>query len=148
MPNVVTSHIFLNHIDKVWDILRSFNGHEHWHPNVANSQIEKGEPVDKIGCIRNFRLKSGEQIKEQLLTLSDSETMFRYSIIEAPFPLFNYIAELRLIPVTGANHCFIQWKARFQTPSERNEELTELVKNQVQRAGIQALEKEIFANVN
>ena len=148
MPNVVTSHIFRNHIDEVWNILRSFNGHDYWHPSVSQSEIEKGEPEDKIGCIRSFRLASGEELKEQLVTLSDSETMFRYSIIEAPIPLFNYIAELRLIPVTVQNHCFIQWKAKFQTPSERTDELMELVKNQVQRAGIQALEKEIIANAS
>ena len=92
--------------------------------------------------------RSGEELKEQLVTLSDSETMFRYSIIDAPIPLFNYVAELRLIPVTVQNHCFIQWKAKFQTPSERTDELMELVKNQVQRAGIQALEKEIIANAS
>ncbi|MAC72148.1 MAG: MxaD family protein [Marinovum sp.] len=148
MPSVITTHIIPAHIDKVWALVRRFNGHKNWHPAVSISQIEKGSAEDQIGCIRSFKLSSGEELREKLLTLSDAETMFRYSLIETPIPLFNYIAELRLIPVTVQNHCFVHWSARFQTPKDKAEELVKLVRDGVQRAGIQAIEKEIVAHVD
>jgi hypothetical protein len=144
----MTSKVIPAPIDTVWNMVRRFNGHDHWHPVVAKSQIEKGTAEDQIGCVRNFKLSSGEELREKLLTLSDAETMFRYSLIETPIPLFNYIAELRLIPVTVQNHCFVHWSARFQTPEDKAEELVKLVRDGVQRAGIQAIEKEIVAHVD
>ena len=45
-----------------------------WHPVVAESAIENDEPSDQVGCVRNFRLKDGNHIREQLLALSDSDT--------------------------------------------------------------------------
>ena len=117
-------------------------------PPYSISQIEKGSAEDQIGCIRSFKFSSGDELREKLLTLSDAETMFRYSLIETPIPLFNYIAELRLIPVTVQNHCFVHWSARFQTPEDKAEELVKLVRDGVQRAVIQAIEKEIVAHVD
>ena len=58
-------------IDRVWAVLRDFNSHSAWHPAVGESQIENGEPADQVGCIRNFTLKDGNHIREQLLALSD-----------------------------------------------------------------------------
>ena len=42
-----------------------------WTPFVAESRIEGGMAPDTVGCVRNFRLKDGGVIREQLLTLSD-----------------------------------------------------------------------------
>ncbi len=53
-------------IDAVWGMLRDFNGHERWHPAVAESRIEEGRRPDEIGCVRRFRLTSGGELREQL----------------------------------------------------------------------------------
>jgi hypothetical protein len=148
MPSVMTSRVIPAPIDTGWNMVRRFNGHDHWHPIVANSQIEKGTAEDQIGCVRNFKLSSGEELREKLLTLSDAETMFRYCLIETPIPLYNYVAELRLIPATLQNHCFIHWSARFQTPKDQTKALINLVQNSIQRAGIQAIEKKVTAHVD
>jgi uncharacterized protein YndB with AHSA1/START domain len=46
-------------VDEVWAILRDFNGHERWHPAVAESRIEDGRAADEAGCVRRFRLTEG-----------------------------------------------------------------------------------------
>ena len=60
-------------IERVWAVLRDFNSHSAWHPAVGPSAIERGEPADQVGCVRNFTLKDGNQIREQLLALSDRD---------------------------------------------------------------------------
>ena len=71
-------------VEDVWAVLRDFNGHEHWHPAVASSAIEDGAEGDQVGAVRDFQLKDGGRIREQLLALSDVETSFAYCILEAP----------------------------------------------------------------
>jgi Polyketide cyclase / dehydrase and lipid transport len=71
MIKVYTSTVIQGSAESVWAIVRDFNGLPKWTPFVVDSRIEGGLPSDKIGCIRNFRLKDGGIIREQLLSLSD-----------------------------------------------------------------------------
>ena len=90
--NVFISSVIDAPIDDVWDKIRDFNALPTWHPRIADSHIENGEPGDKVGCIRNFHLKDGGNIREQLLTLSDADYQCTYSILISPMPLENYQA--------------------------------------------------------
>ena len=103
---VVKSTIIDAPVDRVWAVLRDFNGHDRWHPAVAASAIERGAPSDKVGCVRRFRLKDGAELREQLLTLSDLEQTFSYCLLDTPIPLFNYVAHVRLMPVTDGDRTF------------------------------------------
>jgi len=66
---VVRSAVIDAPIERVWSVLRDFNSHTAWHPVVADSHIERSEPSDQVGCVRNFTLQDGNHIREQLLTL-------------------------------------------------------------------------------
>ena len=59
MPRVYVSSVIDASADRVWSIVRDFNGLPRWMPVVADSRIEGGQPSDKVGCIRNFNLKNG-----------------------------------------------------------------------------------------
>ena len=74
-------------IERVWAVLRDFNSHIDWHPIIDRSVIERGESADQVGCVRNFTLKDGNHIREQLLTLSDRDYVSTYCILEATVPL-------------------------------------------------------------
>ena len=88
-----------------------------WHPIVAKSTIERGYPSDKIGCVRRFTMQDGAELREQLLALSDLEMTFSYCLLDTPIPLFNYVAHVRLLPVTDGNRSFWHWEGRFTTPA-------------------------------
>lgn len=103
-------------IDEVWRFLRDFNGHERWHPAVAESRIEEGRAGDAVGAVRRFRLEDGAQLREQLLSLSDRDRRFTYCILDAPMPLIGYVATVELKPVTDANRTYWEWRSEFQTP--------------------------------
>ncbi|MFY0614261.1 MAG: SRPBCC family protein [Hyphomicrobiaceae bacterium] len=141
MVKVVKSTVLDAPIEAVWDVLRDFNGHDQWHPAVATSQIERGRDGDRIGCVRRFKLEDGSELREQLLTLSDIEQTFSYCLLDTPVPLFNYVAHVRLYPVTDGNRTFWQWESRFDTRAGETEAMTKLVGEDIYVAGFDAIEK-------
>ena len=121
--------------------IRDFNGHDRWHPLVARSQIERGQPSDKVGCVRRFVLADGSELREQLLTLSDLEQCYSYCLLDTPIPLFNYVAHVRLMPVTDGDRTFWSWEGRFTTRPGEEEEMARLVGEQVYDAGFAAIRR-------
>ncbi|MEM9045220.1 MAG: SRPBCC family protein [Pseudomonadota bacterium] len=139
MPHVVRSIVLDAPVEAVWEVIRDFNGHDRWHPAVAESHVERGQPSDQVGCVRNFRLVGGENLREQLLALSDMEQAFSYCLLDTPVPLFNYVAHVRLFPVTDTDSTFWEWESRFDTPAGRSEELSDLVGDGIYAAGFEAI---------
>ena len=126
-------------IDTVWRLLRDFNSHADWHPAIASSQIEAGEPPDHVGAVRAFRLKSGGFLREQMIALSDRDCSLTYCLLEAPLRLDGYVATMRLRRVTDGERTYVQWQSRFDAPSEQASELERLVGETIYEAGLAAL---------
>lgn len=139
MVKVRRSTIIDAPIEAVWDVIRDFNGHDRWHPAVAESRIERNAESDQVGCVRRFRLADGSELREQLLTLSDLEQSFTYCLLDTPVPLFNYVAHVRLTPVTDGDRTFWEWESRFDTPRGRRDELAEMVGTDIYGAGFEAI---------
>ena len=139
MVKVSRSTVLDAPIGAVWEVLRDFNGHDRWHPAVDRSTLEGGGKTDQIGSVRNFVLGGGERIRERLLSLSDRERRFRYTIVESDVPLMNYVAEVSLKPVTDGDRTFWSWSSKFETPKGRERELADLVAEGVYDAGFEAV---------
>lgn len=141
MIKVYTSSVIDAPADAVWTQIRDFNALPRWTPFVAESRIEGGRPSDQIGCVRNFSLKDGGTIREQLLTLSDYEYECTYSILDSPMDVDNYVATLKLTPVTDGNRTFAEWWAEFDAPAGRESELAERIGQQVFQAAFESLKR-------
>jgi NADPH:quinone reductase-like Zn-dependent oxidoreductase len=128
-------------IERVWAVLRDFNSHSAWHPAVGHSRIERGEPSDQVGCVRNFFLKDGNHIREQLLALSDRDYISTYCILEATLPMRNYVATVQLKRVTDGDRTFWHWESTFDVPKGREREFEQLVGGGVYETGFAALRK-------
>ncbi len=139
MTEVYTSSVIGAPADQVWAAIRDFNGLPSWHPAIAESRIEGGAPADQVGCVRAFRLKDGGFIREKLLALSDYDFACTYSILESPMGVENYIATLKLSPITDGGRTFAEWSAEFDCDPERADELTDLIGNGVFQGGFDAL---------
>ena len=126
----------------MWERIRDFNGLPRWHPAIRESRIENAEPADKVGCIRDFRLQNGDRIREQLLGLSDFDYFCTYSILESPMPLTDYVATLRLTPVTDGNRVFAEWSAEFECAANDAEDLVTNIGQNVFQAGFDALKRQ------
>ena len=126
-------------IERVWAVLRDFNSHSAWHPAVGPSTIERGEAPDQVGCVREFTLKDGHHIREQLLALSDRDRVSTYCILDATLPMRNYVATVRLKRVTDGDRTFWHWESTFDVPRGREREFEQLVGGQVYEAGFRGL---------
>jgi hypothetical protein len=127
--------------DAVWAQVRDFNGMPQWHPLIADSRIENNLPSDKLGCVRNFHARDGGQFREQLLGLSDYDYQCTYSILESPMGVENYIATLKLTPVSDGNRTFAEWSAEFDCAASRERELADRIGQGVFQAGFDALKR-------
>jgi NADPH2:quinone reductase len=136
---VIQSTVIDAPIDRVWAVLRDFNSQDRWHPAVARSRMENDVGGDVVGGVRRFSLSDGTELREQLLSHSDREYTFTYCILDSPLPLFDYMATVRLKPVTDGNQTFWDWRSQFRAPDDRAAELENLVGQQVYEAGMEGL---------
>ena len=141
MARVYVSSVINASAARVWARVRDFNGLSNWHPAIAESRIENGEPADKVGCIRNFSLRNGDRLREQLLGLSDYDMFCTYSILDSPMPLTNYVATLRLTPITDQDRTFIEWSADFDCAPDKEGELVSNIGGNVFQGGFDALKR-------
>ncbi len=144
MAKVYASAVIAAPAGTVWGIVRDFNALPQWTPFVAESRIEHNRASDQIGCVRNFRLRDGGRIREQLLALSDYDMSCSYAILESPMGVENYIATLRLIPITDGDHTFAEWSAEFDAAPEREDQFAASIGRNVFAAALSAL-KQRFA---
>jgi uncharacterized protein YndB with AHSA1/START domain len=143
MPRVYVSSVIDAPAAKVWEKVRDFNALPRWHPRIRESRIENGEPSDKVGCVRDFRLQNGDRLREKLLGLSDYDMFCTYSILESPMPLTDYIATLRLTPISDGDRTFVEWTAEFDCAAEAAVELVDGIGNNVFQAGFDALKRQM-----
>jgi hypothetical protein len=136
---VYTSSVIDAPADAVWAVIRDFNALPRWTPFVVESRIEGGLPADRVGCVRNFRLRDGGVIREQLLALSDYDFQCTYAILDSPMPVDSYVATLKLTPVTDGNRTFAEWSAEFECSPERQQEVAEQIGQGVFQAALSQL---------
>ncbi len=145
MATVYTSAVIRASAPHVWNTVRDFNALPSWHPLVVDSRIERGAPPDQIGCVRSFRLKDGGQIRERLLALSDYDYCCVYSILDSPMAVTEYVATLKLTPITDGDRTFAEWSAEFECDPDAESELITQIGQGVFQTGFDAL-NERFGN--
>lgn len=140
MAAVYESAVIPATIEEVWQVIRDFNALPDWHPAIATSEIEEGRPGDAVGCVRRFTLTDGAVLREQLVGLSDEEHRIAYRMLDSPMPLWDYLAELRLQPVTLGGRTFATWAAGFAVGPIDEVEVTGTVRG-VFEGGLRSLEQ-------
>ena len=118
MARAYASIILKAPVETVWSIVRDFNALPKWAVNVTSSKIEKGLDSDVVGCVRSFHLANGAHVRERLLMLDDARRCFSYNFETPAFPVRNYLATLRLYPVTHTDQTFAEWEATFDEATE------------------------------
>jgi Polyketide cyclase / dehydrase and lipid transport len=146
MVKVFISSVIDAPAERVWAVIRDFNALPAWHPAIADSRIEGNQPSDKVGCIRNFNLKAGGNIREQLLALSDYDYVCTYAILVSPMGVENYVATLKLMPITDGNRSYAEWSAEFDCAPDREKKLAEDIGQGVFQGGFDALKRRFPAS--
>jgi hypothetical protein len=143
MVKVYVSSVIDAPVERVWSHIRDFNGLPKWVPAVADSRIEGGVAADKVGCIRNFNLNDGGNLREQLLALSDCDYSVTYNILVSPLGVQNYVATLKLTPITDGGRTFAQWSAEFDCEAGRERQLADEIGNGVFQAAFDNLKRQL-----
>ncbi|SER85923.1 Polyketide cyclase / dehydrase and lipid transport [Tranquillimonas rosea] len=139
MASVYVSDIVNAPADKVWALARDYNGHGEWHPRIAESSIEDDLSADQVGCVRNFTLSDGGHLRERLLSFSDLDRAFTYTILVSPMPITDYVATFRCTPVTERDATFVEWWATFEVDEKDEADIRHAVGRETFAAGIRAL---------
>jgi uncharacterized protein YndB with AHSA1/START domain len=126
-------------VEKVWGILRDFNGLPAWAPGVARSRIEDGLAADVVGCVRSFHLRDGTHVRERLLSLDDASRTLSYNFETPAFPVGDYIATLRAVPTTAGDRTFVDWEASFVESAADKGKYETIISKDVFAANLAAL---------
>lgn len=118
--------------EQTWNLIGGFNALPDWHPAVEQSQLEAD------GSIRKVTLGDGTTILEKLEHHSDESRECRYSIVESPLPVVNYLATLK-VSVLGEGSQ-VEWSGQFEPSGVSESEAVGLVEG-IYRDGLDNLKK-------
>ncbi len=102
---------------QVWSILRQFGRIQAWHPGIVESHIEQQQADSLPGVVRQLRLRDGGVVRERLLALDDRQLCLTYRFEEAPLPLQDYVASVRVLGLSGQARAVVHWQASFTAPT-------------------------------
>ena len=109
--------------ETVWKIIRPFD-HYAWAGVTGETVIEQGKSGDQVSAVR--RVDTGERIIRQiLLAHSDVERSYTYAFCEpSPFPVRNYVATIRVMPIVETGQAFVEWWATFDCAADEYDRWT------------------------
>lgn len=125
--------------ERVWEVVRDFDGLPRWHPAIASSEIEGGGPADAVGCVRRLTLGDGGTVRERLVVLDDTDRRYTYDIVEGPFPIRSYRSTIRVAPVTATGHAFVEWWAHYDAEAADEPNLDRTFADGVYATGLTGL---------
>lgn len=94
--------------DVVWEMVGKFNAIGQWHPMVERSQTEG----NGTGATRKLKLLGGGAIVERLEHVSNMERLYLYSVVDSPFPVSNWVAEVRVCDRSDGTST-VEWSSNF-----------------------------------
>lgn len=126
-------------VEKVWAVIRDFDGLPTWHPGIATSEVEDGGDAARVGCVRRLTLGGGGEVRERLVALDDSARSCTYEFVTSPFNVRSYRSTIQAMPVTDSGKSFVQWFADFDADAADEAELDQTFAQGVYAAGLNGL---------
>lgn len=120
----------------VWDLIGGFNAVPSWHPAVEKSSVEG----DGKGSVRTLHLLGGGVIRERLEQADDDGHVYTYSILEAPLPVRNYTATIRVRDAGDGKGCVVDWESEFEPAGAPESDAMAAVQG-IYQAGLDNLKK-------
>jgi hypothetical protein len=117
--------IVLDHsAEDVWSVIRPFD-HYSWAGVIGETIIEDGKAGDQVSAIR--RVATGDTaIRQILLAHSDRERSYTYGFCgQPPFPVRNYEATIRVVPIVESDDAFVEWWATFDCATDDHDRWTD-----------------------
>ncbi|RWH72923.1 SRPBCC family protein [Mesorhizobium sp.] len=127
--------------DTVWGFLRDFDGTGKYVVESLSSEIEDGKRADQVGAVRRILLEGGFNVRERLVHMSDLDRSFSYALLPGgDVPLENYVATMRVTPVTDSGKSFVEWSSTFTASGDDPVGLVKWL-HEIYRSGLNGLRK-------
>ncbi|WP_329457672.1 SRPBCC family protein [Streptomyces sp. NBC_01497] len=121
MASTSVSKIVSAEPGRVWQLVGGFGSLPDWLPYITGSTLEAG------GRRRRLSNPDGDTIVERLVDYDDVRMNYSYAIVEAPFPVVDYLSNLRVYPVTSdPRKAEVQWSGRFVPQGATDDEVVAL----------------------
>jgi len=118
--------------EKVWQLIGGFNSLPDWSPNIPTSEATEG------GRVRHLATSNGVTIVERLEKFDNAARSYSYSIVQAPFPITDYLATISVHPKAGGYGCVVDWSGTLIATGGSDSEASKLVQG-IFEDGLKAL---------
>jgi NADPH2:quinone reductase len=123
MQKVLVSTVINAPIERVWHVVRDFNGLPAWMPGMKASVVEGGKEPTTIGAIRRLAIEGTDApLRERLEHLSEEDHRITYAVMEGPLPVKSVVTTMRLLPITDSYGTFGEWSTQFETEPGKEKE--------------------------
>lgn len=117
--------------DKVWALIGGFGSLPDWLPYIPRSDLQEG------GRVRRLVNPEGATIVERLIAFDHPGRSYSYAILQAPFPVTDYLSTLTVEAAEGGG-ARVVWSGRFTPLGAGEEEVSALFRG-IYEEGLTAL---------
>ncbi|RZU45643.1 polyketide cyclase/dehydrase/lipid transport protein [Streptomyces sp. BK022] len=128
-------HIDVPHTpEHVWRLIGGFGSLPDWLPYIPGSTLGEG------GRVRTLTNADGDTIVERLTAFDEAARTYTYTILQAPFPVTDYLSTLTVHPLPEAGTARVEWSGTF-TPADATDEEAVALFHGIYTEGLAALER-------
>ena len=107
--------------DEIWRLIGGFGSLLDWLSSMPTSELTEG------GRVRRLTTRHGETLVERLVAFDDAARSYSYSFLEAPFPVTDHLATLRVHQTDAGKGSRVEWFARFKPNGVSDHEASQLI---------------------
>ena len=125
-------------VDQLWQLMGGFDSLPDWLPFIPKSVVSEG------GRVRTLTTSDGGTVIERLEAFDNRQRSYSYSIIQAPFPVVDYLSTIAVVATADSNITRVEWSGSF-TPVNVSDADAEALFSGIYRDGLQALKNNFSA---
>ncbi|MGS3344694.1 SRPBCC family protein [Citrobacter amalonaticus] len=118
--------------DAVWQLMGGFDALPDWLPLIPKSVVTEG------GRVRSLTTSDGGTVIERLEAFDNRQRSYTYSIIQAPFPVVNYLSTITVHETADSQISRVEWSGEF-TPVNVSDEEAQALFTGIYSDGLKAL---------
>lgn len=120
--------------EKVWSLIGGFDSLPDWLPYIPSSEVSEG------GRVRHLANPEGDMIVERLEVFHDKERYYTYSIMQAPFPVTDYLSTIQVKEDTNSDSTLVEWSGSFTPVGVSDQDAINLFHG-IYKDGLEALQQ-------
>ncbi|HEX5304495.1 MAG TPA: SRPBCC family protein [Dyella sp.] len=108
--------------EAVWNTVGDFGAAQRYLAVVERCDLSHhGSSTERL-----LHLKGGGSVRERLVLSNDEDRSLRYTIVESPLPVADYVSTVRVDPVDDAR-CRVTWASTFEPRDSSDAEAREAI---------------------